>query len=192
MPDSTRAVAGNRSAEAHAAMGPGRGRASVLLEAGMDGDLDAWEQGLGLSAGVELTTGERERLDVLGGPPPLALEAVLRRLPTGARPSGHVRRLRLLARRYRMALDGDREQLRWVEAVLGHPQGTLGRADLLGPHGFPLHVQDLGADLEPGPLPSGWLDRVGPQALADIHTAADEPEPVWVLLRELDEDPQPN
>ena len=55
MPDSsTREVAGNRPADADAAMGPGRGRASALLEEGMDGDLDAWEQGLALATGAEL------------------------------------------------------------------------------------------------------------------------------------------
>lgn len=193
MPDlSTRAVAGNRSADAQAAMGPGRERASALLEAGMDGDLDAWEEGIALACGTELTDEERERLHLVGGPPPVPLENLMGGLPTTARPHGHVGRLRLLAERYRLALDGDRDVLRWVEAALGHPEGSLGRCDLLGPHGLPLHVQDLGADLEPGPLPAGWLARIGPGALAGVCGVPEKPQPVWALLRDLDEDPQPN
>jgi hypothetical protein len=158
----------------------------------MDGDLDAWVEGLTLACGVEPASEERARLALVGGPPPVALENVLRQLPTDSRPRGHVRRLRLLAKRYWLALDGDRDELRWVEAALGHPAGTLGRCDLLGPHGFPLHVQGLGAGLDPGPLPADWLRRVGTGALADLWGVPDEPQPVWVLLRDLDEDPQPD
>jgi hypothetical protein len=155
----------------------------------MNGDLDAWQEGLELACGVALDDSDRHRLDLVGGPPPVPLENVLRRLPTTSRPHGHLDRLRRLAQRYRLALDGDRDQLRWVEAALGHPVGSLGRSDLLGPHGLPLHVQDLGADLEPGPLPDDWLGRVGADTLAEVCGPADEPPPVWVLLRAVGEDP---
>jgi hypothetical protein len=155
----------------------------------MDGDLDAWQEGLELACGVELGDGDRPRLALVGGPPPVALEQVLRRLATTSRPPGHLGRLRQLADRYRRALDGDRDQLRWVEAALGHPDGSLGRSDLLGPHGLPLHVQDLGADLEPGALPHDWLESLGPDTLAEVSRPTAEPQPVWVLLRDVGEDP---
>lgn len=186
MPDrSTGVAAGSHPADGAVVMGTGRGRASELLEAGMDGDLDSWQEGLALACGVELGDGDRRRLALVGGPPPVALEHVLRRLATTSRPPGHVRRLRLLAERYRLALDGERDELRWVEAALGHPEGSLGRADLLGPYGLPLHVQELGAGLEPGTLPDGWLGRVGAPSLADVCRLPDEPQPVWVQLRDV-------
>ena len=151
----------------------------------MGGDPAAWEEGLLLACGVVLTQDERDRLAALGGPPPTELERVLQRLGTPLRPPGHLDRLRQLAERYRLALDGDRDVLRWVELAFGHPAGSLGRADLLGPHGLPLHVQDLGADLEPGPLPDGWLGWVGAEELADVCSLPDEPSPVWVQLRHV-------
>lgn len=165
--------------------------AEALLEAGMDGDLDAWQEGLAQAAGVELDEDERRRLALVGGPPPVALDAVLARLGTSVRPHGHLGRLRLLAERYRLALDGDRDVLRWVEAALRHPEGSLGRADLLGPHGLPLCVEGLTSGLEPGRLPEGWLGRVGAAALGDLCAVPVEPPPVWTLLGGLREVPRP-
>lgn len=190
MPDrSTRVVAGHYPAEGWSVQGTGAGGAPHLV-AGMNGDLGAWEVGLALACGVELGDAERQRLDVVGGPPPVALEKVLRGLGTDRRPPGHLRRLRLLADGYRLALDGDREVLRWVEAVLGHPDRSLGRADLLGPDGFPVDLRDLGAGLEAGPLPDGWLGRVDLTALAAVSFLPEEPAPVWVQLREVGQQPQ--
>src|SRR5690606_34455755 len=77
MPDqSTGVAAGSHPADGAAAMGTGRGCASELLEAGMDGDLDSWQEGLALACGVELGDGDRRRLALVGGPPPVALEQV--------------------------------------------------------------------------------------------------------------------
>lgn len=187
MPDRSTQVAQGPLAAAATEQG-GRGSAPALLVAGMNGDLHAWEEGLLLACGVELGEAERQRLDVVGGPPPVALENVLSGLGTSFRPYGHLRLLRLLAEGYRLALDGDRDVLRWLEAALGHPDRSLGRADLLGPHGLPLQVQHLGADLEPGPLPGGWLDRVDCEALAELCSTPAEATPVWAQLQEVGED----
>lgn len=189
MPDrSTGELARSPRPEGHAVLGYGQGRAATRLEVGMEGDLEAWQDGLREVCGAELDAQERARFELVGGPPPVALEGVLRTLDTGARPPGHVQRLRLLAERYRLALDGDRDVLRWVEAAVGHPGGSLGRCDLLGPHGFPLHVQDLDVGLRPGALPDGWLEAVDPDALAGVCRPPDDPPPVWVLLGDVAEE----
>jgi hypothetical protein len=189
MPDrSTGELARSPRPEGRAVMGNGTGCAATLLEAGMNGDLVAWQEGLAQACDAELNEDERRRFELVGGPAPVALENVLRGLGTPARPPGHVGRLRLLAERYRLALDGDRDLLRWVEAALGHPYGSLGRCGLLGPHGFPLHVQDLGAGLEPGELPAGWLGRVDPAELAGVCRLPEQPLPVWVLLSDVGEE----
>ena len=189
MPDrSTGELARSPRPERHAVMGYGQGRAATRLEAGMEGDLEAWQDGLREVCGAELGPRERDRFELVGGPPPVALESILGALGTDLRPSGHLRRLRLLAERYREALDGDRDVLRWVEAALGHPSGSLGRCDLLGPHGFPLHVQDLDVGLRSGSLPHGWLDHVDPDALAGVCRQPDDPPPVWVLIGRVGEE----
>lgn len=157
-------------------------RAAALLEAGMDGDLHAWDDGLGLRHGVRLSDEERARFLAVGGPPPLALERALWRLGTHVRPPGHLERLRSVPDRYRAAMDGDEESLRWVEAVLGHPPGSLGRCALLGPDGLPVRVGPLDRGLEAGWLPDGWLTHPSGSDLTEVCRVPAEPEPAWEQL----------
>lgn len=156
-------------------------RAVPLLEAGLAGDLKAWEEGLALACGVRLTDERRRRLLAAGGPLPHEVERVLRELGTPVRPPGHLARLRLLVRRYRDALAGDRAALGWLEAVLGRQRGSLWRTDLLGPDGLPLRIGALQAGLEEGELPRGWLAGLR-ATLAQACGAPARVVPVWQEL----------
>jgi hypothetical protein len=158
-------------------------RTAILLEAGMNGDLHAWAEGLALLDGTRLTDEERERLRVLGGPPPLELERALWRLGAPTRPPGHVERLRRLGAEYGRAVDGNEDALRWLEAALGHRPGTLTRCDLLGQDGLPLRLPPFDEGLEAGWLDEGWLEDVSRTDLAAVCRFPEAPEPVWAQLR---------
>lgn len=156
-------------------------RAVSLLEAGLDGDLRSWEEGLALACGVRLTDERRRRLLAAGGPLPHEVERVLRGLGTPSRPRAHLARLGTLVSRYRDALAGDRDALRWLETVLGREPGSLWRTDLLGPDGLPLRIGALQAGLVEGPLPLGWLTRLR-ATLAVVCGAPARVLPVWQEL----------
>ena len=153
-----------------------------LFEAGMVGDVLAWEVGLSLWHDRSLDDDERTRFLAAGGPPPLALEQQLSRLSTHVRPPGHLERLRAVVENYWRAMDGDREALRWIEAALGHPSGSLTRCALLGADGLPVPPADLTAGLEPGRLPDGWLSDARGVDLAHVCEIPHEQQPVWVQL----------
>lgn len=158
------------------------GRVAALFEAGMAGDVNAWDGAVSLWYGTRLEEDERSRFLTVGGPPPMALERALARLRTHVRPPGHLDRFRAVADRYRAAMDGDDDALRWVEAAVGHPSGSLGRSALLGPDGLPVRLSDLGAGLEPGRLDDGWLTDASGVDLSQVCRAPAEPDPVWVQL----------
>ncbi|SOC56869.1 hypothetical protein [Ornithinimicrobium cerasi] len=157
-------------------------RAAALLEAGMEGDVHAWDDGLTIWYGTRLGDQERARFLAVGGPPPLALERALWRLGTPVRPTAHLERLRSVGDRYRRAMDGDDGSLRWVEAVLGYAPGTLGRCALLAPDGLPVRLAPLDAGLEPGWLPQGWLTHPAAADLTEVCRPPADPEPAWEQL----------
>ncbi|MFK5647508.1 hypothetical protein ACI3ET_13395 [Ornithinimicrobium sp. LYQ121] len=156
---------------------------TTLLEAGMNGDVHAWVEGLALLDGTTLSHEERQRLRTVGGPPPLALEQVLWRLSSPSRPPGHLARLRRLGDDYVRGVDGDEGALRWLEAALGHRSGSLSRCDLLGPEGLPLGLPAFDEGVEEGRLDEDWLDEVDVASLAEVCRFPAEPEPVWAQLR---------
>lgn len=158
------------------------GRVAALFEAGMAGDVHAWDDGLFLWYGSRLDEDERARFLAVGGPPPLALERALSRLRTHARPPGHLERFCSVVDHYRRAMDGQEHSLRWLEAALGHPTGSLGRCALLGPDGLPVRLTDFGRGLEPGRLDDGWLTDSSGVDLSRVCRPAAEPEAVWVQL----------
>lgn len=142
------------------------GRVAALFEAGMAGDVHAWDDGLSLWYGTRLDNDERARFLAVGGPPPLALERALARLRTHVRPPGHLERFRSLVDRYRLAMDGDEGSVRWIEVALG----------------LPVRLADLGNGLEPGRLDDGWLTDTSGVDLSQVCRVPAEPEPVWVQL----------
>ena len=171
-----------RTAPGHAREDVDAARVAELFEAGMVGDVVAWDLGLTLWYDQRLGEDERSRFLATGGPPPLALERQLARLSTHVRPPGHLERLRDVVENYWRAMDGDREALTWVEAARGHPSGSLGRVALLGADGLPVPPADLTAGLEPGPLPDGWLTDPRGVDLAHVCHVPHEQQPVWVQL----------
>ena len=125
--------------------------ADDAYNAGISGDLKAWQRALALTTGATMTADEIRRFKIVGGPPPLQVERQYQLLGDDeVRPHGHIDQLNKLDEQYRRGLAGDPDALRWLEAAFGHPAGALTSRDLLGPDGTPLEFGGMTDGLVPG------------------------------------------
>ena len=133
-------------------------QATDAYNAGIAGDLTAWQRALALTSGATMTADEIRRYKIVGGPPPLQVERQHQLLGEDkVRPQGHIDQLNKLAEQYRGGLAGDPDALRWLEAAFGHPaRAALKPKDLLTPDGKPLEFGGMADGLVAGR--SGFLD----------------------------------
>ena len=126
-------------------------KATDAYNAGVAGDLTAWQRAHALTTGAKMTADEIRRYRIVGGPPPLGIERQHQLLGGDkVRPQGHIDQLNKLAEQYRRGLAGDPDALRWLEAAFGHPAGALRPKDLLGADGTPLEFGGMTDGLVPG------------------------------------------
>lgn len=147
-------------------------KASAAFDAGLGGDLRAWQRALGLVSGAKMSTDDIRRFEIVGGPPPLEIERQF--ALTGedsVRPQGHLDQLKKLDRMYRAGLRGAPDAVRWLEAAFGHPPNSLTSKDLLGPDGSRLSFGGMTDGLRAGP--SGFL-----AGLAGLTGAGDPGDPM--------------
>jgi hypothetical protein len=145
-------------------------KASAAFDAGLSGDLRAWQRALALTSGFVMSDDEIRRFKIVGGPPLLQIERQFALTGEGgARPQGHLDQLKKLDDMYRAGLRGAPDALRWLEAAFGHQPNSLSPKDLLGPDGSRLDFGGMADGLVAGR--SGFLD-----GLADLPgTGAGDP-----------------